>query len=219
MKDYGRCTKLSELSNNMDGWLQLLDTYGGEMEHAPRMLRIMFLDIIPHDLASEMKTKRRLKDANHLELIQYCREKTDLMLTEDLAKVHRKNLAKEFGTGKTGRIHAVKEAEDTPVPADDDDDTLTVVRTISEEMREIRNQIAALKAPPPPKPHGEPRRGDPRGRNANKGDRGSRGNSPRRSPSPYQAAATVLWFPDGETSATIAELRGTEGTTALTSRV
>ena len=81
----------------MDGWLSLLDRYGGALEDAaPRIVRSMFLDIIPTELKSKINKKRVLRDATHLELVEYCRNHCDLQLTETLADVTKKNLARDF---------------------------------------------------------------------------------------------------------------------------
>ena len=88
LREYGRCGKISELSAHMDGWLSLLDRYGGAlMEAAPRIVRSMFLDIIPTELKSKINKKRVLRDATHLELVEYCRNHCDHQLTEALADV------------------------------------------------------------------------------------------------------------------------------------
>ena len=62
------------------------------MEAAPRIVRSMFLDIIPAELKSKINKKRVLRDANHLELIEYCRNHCDLQLTETLADVTKTKL-------------------------------------------------------------------------------------------------------------------------------
>ena len=51
---YGKCTKKSEMSRHIDGWISLYDRYGEELSGAHRMLRIMFLDILPDEVKSNI---------------------------------------------------------------------------------------------------------------------------------------------------------------------
>ena len=94
LKEYGRCDKIADLSGHMDGWLSMLNRYGAELQYAPRMVRSMFLDIIPKDMKTEITKKKRLKGADHLELMEYCRNKCEIILTENLVEIEKKNLSK-----------------------------------------------------------------------------------------------------------------------------
>ena len=83
LKEYGRCDRIADLSGHMDGWLSMLNRYGAELQYAPRMVRSMFLDIIPKDMETEIAKNKRLKGADHVELMEYCRNKCEMMLTEN----------------------------------------------------------------------------------------------------------------------------------------
>ena len=52
LRTYGKCSKKSEMSRHIDGWISLYDRYGQELSGAHRMLRNMFLNILPSEVKS-----------------------------------------------------------------------------------------------------------------------------------------------------------------------
>ena len=60
--------ELSDLPSHIDGWFELLDQYGKELAHAPKMTRSMFLNIITKELKNEIAKERHLMDVSHTRL-------------------------------------------------------------------------------------------------------------------------------------------------------
>ena len=57
LQDFPRCASINKLSEHLDDWLDVLTTYGHELEHCPRMLRNIVMSIIPVDLEDEIVEK------------------------------------------------------------------------------------------------------------------------------------------------------------------
>ena len=185
LKEYRRCDRVADLSAHMDAWLSMLNRYGAELQYSPRMVRSMFLDIIPKELKAEINKKKRLKGADHLELMEFCRNKCELILTDNLVEVEKKNLSREFNLKHGGRVNAIGNT------GQDDDDQKSGKSELQQMQKSIESLTAALvdhvsavKPAPPPRKGAGAERG--RGRHAQRRDRPQRspGNSPGRSGSP-----------------------------------
>ena len=183
LKEYSRCDRLADLSGHMDNWLDMLGRYGAELQFAPRMVRSMFLDIIPRDLKQEIMKKKRLREASHLELMDYCRNKCELLMTENLVDVERKNLSREFNLRRGGKVHAVKESEECAPSSPEMQQVQKAISKLTDLMiaqTGLSQPINAVKPPPPP--NGTRDRG--RDRERRERDRKSPRQSPGRSKSP-----------------------------------
>ena len=73
LREYGQCKKLSDVATHIDGWYELFDMYGKELEHAHKMTRGMFLDILPQELKTEILKEPKLNLAGHRALASWCR--------------------------------------------------------------------------------------------------------------------------------------------------
>ena len=179
---YPRCDRISDLSSHIDGWKDLLDRYGQELEHAESMKRSMFLNIIPATLKTKIMDEEELQNKGLTELIMWCRNRSRILQTEELAEMTRKQITSQFG--KKG-IHSVQgrqeekphEAVDIPVP-DHEQDIGEVLKTAPAWAQKL---FAVRQAPPPPSPHSASRPlREPRGRAAARdGSRGRNDRSPR----------------------------------------
>ena len=64
LREYGRCQKMENLLSHLDGWRDLFQQYGSELEGAPNYVRSMYLDILPKELRTEISKEDRLEFAN-----------------------------------------------------------------------------------------------------------------------------------------------------------
>ena len=175
LREYPRCAKISETTAHIDGWLEMFDLYGKELENAPTTVRGMLLNIIPRELKAEILKEPELVGRGHMRIIEWIRRRCLILQHEHLAEMTRKQLTGRSGNRMNVFTPQQEEqcaAEQSPVP--DDDEGL-------EPPAWFKNYIAANRqVPAPPAPHAEPRqrrvRDDSRGR-----DRG-RGRDPKRSP-------------------------------------
>ena len=71
LRTYGQCTSHAELSAHIDGWYELLDNHCPEMRECPRMLRSLFLNIIPKDLKTKILEDPSLQFADHRARSEY----------------------------------------------------------------------------------------------------------------------------------------------------
>ena len=168
LREYGRCKKLSDVSHHIDGWYELFDDYGKELEHAHHMTRGMFLDIIPTELRSEILKEPKLHAAGHRDLADWCRNRVIVLTSEQLAEVRKKELTTR---GKVTSLRNV--ASESPLAPD-----LSEAPDWAKHLFAMNASpsIAAVQAPPK-KPTGP----------------GARRPSPRRSasPSPGRRASLV----------------------------
>ena len=93
LREYGKCKKLSDVAQHIDGWYELFDEYGKELEHAHHMTRGMFLDIIPTELRTEILKEPKLNASGHRELALWCRNRVIVLTAENLAEVKRSSLS------------------------------------------------------------------------------------------------------------------------------
>ena len=164
----------------MDGWLAMLNRYGSELHNCPKMIKSHFLDIIPKDLKEKIRTKKHLRSADHLQLIEWCRDRCETLLTQNLVDVERKNLAREFNLkGRGGRVNAVKHSEDEHDEVIDKSPTSDLTRAVELLTKNVTQIIAAVK-PPSPLSAARPERGE-RGRDRTRTGRDAH-KSPRQSP-------------------------------------
>ena len=97
LRTYGQCTNLTDLSAHIDGWYELLDGHCPELRECPRMLRSLFLGIIPKELKSKILEEPQLQFATHRELADWCKGRALILQREHLAGVAKKNLSKTYG--------------------------------------------------------------------------------------------------------------------------
>ena len=126
LRTYGKCTKRSEVSAHMDGWISLFDRYGQELVDAHRMTRNMFLNILPVEMKNKINEDPKLNGKGFRELAVWVRSQVLQERQEALAEVTKKVLQRELGGGK---IHALApkdgdddHAEDVPPPPTPDPD-------------------------------------------------------------------------------------------------
>ena len=62
LKDWPKCTSLSRLEANLDGWQACLDESGTEMYATPNMLRSMLMGTLPDKIENEINEKPHLND-------------------------------------------------------------------------------------------------------------------------------------------------------------
>ena len=80
LQKFPRCTDLKRLGEHIDDWLDVLSTYGFELEHCPRMLRSMILTIFPKAYEEELLDKPECT-RSYLDIIALCRQKTQILRT------------------------------------------------------------------------------------------------------------------------------------------
>ena len=111
LRDYGRCDRIEDTSSFIDAWLEAVDTHGGELEMAPKMLKSMFLNILPRSLKSEIMKEQALYGAHHLQIIEWVRARCLILQQEQLADIARKSLTRD----RSRKMDLVKEgAEPSP---------------------------------------------------------------------------------------------------------
>ena len=131
-----------------------MDRYGQELEHAESMKRSMFLNIIPTTLKTNIMDEEDLQNKSLTDLIMWCRNRSRILQTEELAEMTRKQITSQFG--KKG-IHSAQERQEekphdpanTPVPDHeyDIDEALKVAPAWAQKLFAVRQ------ATPPPTPH------------------------------------------------------------------
>ena len=173
LREYGRCDKLEEVSAHIDGWYELFDTYGKELENAHVMTRGMFLDIIPKELRSEILKERSLAGAGHRALAEWCRNRVLVLTSEKLADIRKKDLTHR------SKIHSLQPAEPSTEEADFSEAPSWAKRLYAMNLSAVA---------PPPLPHSETRAAA-----VQPGAR--RSSSPRRSPSPGSRKNLIDWPP------------------------
>ena len=74
LQDWPRCTKIENLSQHLDEWVECLETHCTDLLHAPGTLRSMILSILPTDLEDELLSKPNVKSWQ--EIVSWCKAKT-----------------------------------------------------------------------------------------------------------------------------------------------
>jgi septum formation topological specificity factor MinE len=166
LREYGRCKKLSDVSTHLDGWYELFEEYGSELENAHNMTRGMFLDIIPTELRTEILKEPKLNHSGHRALAEWCRNRVKVLTCEQLAEVRKKEL-----TGSR-KVHAVRRKADEVLTAAD--------VTLPDDAPDWARQLAALQI-------------SAVGQAARPAKTQQRRNSPRRSPSPGRVSLVPDW--------------------------
>ena len=110
LRTYGQCSSVIDLSAHIDGWYELLDSHCPEMRECHRMLRSMFLNIIPKDLKTKILEDPELQLSDHRRLAEWCKARALIQQREHLEKVARSNLSKTYG----GSLKALKPADTVP---------------------------------------------------------------------------------------------------------
>ena len=81
LQEFPRCTQVNKLSEHLDDWLDVLTTYGSELEHCPRMLRNMVMGVIPVEFENEIVEKSmepgRTDFRTYHGIIKWCKTKVD----------------------------------------------------------------------------------------------------------------------------------------------
>ena len=134
-------------------------------------------------MKNEIIKKKRLKGVDHYGLIDYCRAKCDLILTQDLVDVEKKNLSREFNIRRGGRLHSVTEPDEAASPTSEMQQMQQAITRLTELVAAQQNETQPVSAVrPPPSPTG-PRR-EPRATRRTERRGRSPGASPGRSGSP-----------------------------------
>jgi hypothetical protein len=173
LREYGRCDNLQQVSAHIDGWYDLFDSYGKELEHAHMMTRGMFLDIIPKELRTEILKEPKLHNAGHRALAEWCRNRVLVLTSERLADLRKKELTQR---SKIGSLLAQEEESDSVKQLKAKESEMT--KTLAAMQQLIAMNVAAMQ--PPPKATSAARRSG----------------SPRRSPSPGRK--NLIDWPQGK---------------------
>ena len=88
LQDWSRCTKMENLCQHLDDWVECLETHCTDLLHAPGTLRSMILGIIPQDLEDELLSKPNVKTWQ--EIVSWCKVKTVYRRQKVLSEQARK---------------------------------------------------------------------------------------------------------------------------------
>ena len=78
LQEFPRCSNIAKLSGHLDDWLDVLTTYGSELEHCPRLLRNYVLSVIPAEMESEiMEKSHKIEFRTYTGIIKWCKNKVD----------------------------------------------------------------------------------------------------------------------------------------------
>ena len=144
LREYGRCTKLSDLTVHLDGWKELYEKYGRELHGAKDYVRSMFINVIPKEMKTEITKEVALENADWRELDKWCRRRVLHLLSENLADVNRRSIAKET----RGRISAFTKNQDETL------ERLTPMEAAEHAERSDHGERLGP-VPPPPQPFQE----------------------------------------------------------------
>ena len=163
LRTYGQCASLQDLPAHIDGWYELLDGHCPEMRECPRMLRSLFLGIIPKELKSKILEEPGLQSADHRHLAEWCKGRASILQREHHQSVAKKNMARTYGgsvktllPGEDGYMPEESISESTPPPP-------PWLKSFGDTI------IAAIKPPAPKK--------SDRGRTDKKNEKGQRSSS------------------------------------------
>ena len=98
LQEFPRCNNISRLAEHLDDWLDVLTTYGQELEQCPRMLRNMVMGIIPTALEDEIIEKSYDPVTNapnpqfrtYETIIRWCRSRIEQKRAKELSEFTRK---------------------------------------------------------------------------------------------------------------------------------
>ena len=183
LRTYPQCHSIRNLSNHLDGWQELFDTYGSELAAAPRMLRSMIMNIIPKELKTEIMKEKSLVGADYRRIISWCRERSTILQSESMAELTKKSLSRTYG-----KVHSVsrsrKADEDEPDQELPHEEAPAWAQAMQDSFTQAMNAIKSG-VPPPPNPHAAkrpPRKESPAGRGRPTDRRPSPGSGSRRDP-------------------------------------
>ena len=89
LQEFPRCNEVKHLNEHIDDWLDVLSQFGSELEHCPKLLKSMIFAIIPKNYEDELLTKPEFCKDYH-SIIKWCRMKTQILRTRELAELSRK---------------------------------------------------------------------------------------------------------------------------------
>ena len=140
LREYGKCTKMSELMGHLDGWKDLMTAYGQELEGAPNYVKSMYLDILPKELKTEISKEPSLEHAGWRDLDRWVRRRCMVLQTEKLADINKRVLQREY----IGKIHALKgvndDEEKIPLPPTPSPE----IAAITAALKGLQNTVAAI---------------------------------------------------------------------------
>ena len=91
LQEFPKCENTAKLSEHLDDWLEVLSTYGTELESCPRLLRNMVLGIIPKALEQQiLDESHRPEFRTHMGIIQFCRNRATQQRTKELSEIARR---------------------------------------------------------------------------------------------------------------------------------
>lgn len=95
-REYPRCTNIAETVAHVEGWISMLNEYGGELKSVPMMFRSTFLNIIPPESRTAMlKDKDMSLDSGHMKMVEWICNRCAHMKQETLADAVKKNLSSQ----------------------------------------------------------------------------------------------------------------------------
>lgn len=84
-------TSLAKLADHIDDWMEVLATYGHELEHCPKMLRSMILKMLPKTMGEEILDRGSKPDVrSYLDIVSWVKRKTSLSRMKELSEYARK---------------------------------------------------------------------------------------------------------------------------------
>ena len=147
LREYGRCRKLEDVAAHIDGWYELFEQYGHELEGAHMMTRGMFLDIVPTELRTEILKEPKLQNAGHRSLAEWCRNRVLILTSEKLAELRKKEIT---GRSKIASLRNKPEGVSTGSAEPDVSDTSSLAQQLCAVLSQLQ-PLAAVQ-PPPRKP-------------------------------------------------------------------
>ena len=153
LREYGQCKKLADVANHIDGWYELFDLYGKELENAHKTTRGMFLDIIPQELRTEILKEPKLNLAGHRALATWCRSRVMVLTSEKLADLKKKELTSKARRGINAILPPGEETDDTKEDASELNDLKSKVDTLLLQINAISKPPAKVGDRPPRKPN------------------------------------------------------------------
>ena len=157
LQEFGRCTDLKLLDDHLDDWTDVLSTYGTELEHCPKLLRSMVLNIIPKEFEDELLTKPEFTKT-YLDIIKWCKMKSGIKRTRELSDFTRKGVYGGPEPSKThhakavrGRDAAAADEEEVPAEGSGQEAAQEIPLWAKPLMDQMPGLLAAVQARPKPK--------------------------------------------------------------------
>ena len=151
LREFPRCNKLADLPAHLDGFYELFDKFGGELEGCHMHTRGMLLDIIPKELEEKILKKKELASLNHRQLAAWCRSRCLIEKTKQLADQTRKHYMHKVEKGKVHQLSQLgMAAQNSPLPdADPDlDEAPPYAKAMKGQIAQLTQLVTAITPPP-----------------------------------------------------------------------